>query len=615
MTTPAIQTLLDRLHTPQQDLAHLSFCSGSKEAHVNAWVDALPMTQVSYVSTQLYRALPEINRLQTQPETRLAMLESLRTPTQQSIQGLARTFLNQPLILPDAARKTATIAQALQKHMSNGYLVVVRELCGKKRQPTPETMQLQATAIHRAITGLGLLLLRSYQLYAPISGQLWVELHSLYRIAEILQLLDVPVDDALPHHHAVKTVEMAYLRVLLLACARPNQLRQDEMVATYNALETLTNLAQLLPHNSARKDNLFAVLINSDQPPLYKSRLDAAATEQLRELNTSQLANELETQAKATSNSDSGVSHNVFELSSALVDHLIHAWNILAQRSFERRPVSGKLEVTVGLSNLHFYAAGEVPFHIFLDQTNKVGGGDDKGKIFQKRSLNLKPTADTKIDDPWGEAFDAGNTPLAGSHLPTLNIELSIRQQQQQEYQGKHPIYQVPLIDTSPGGYCLEWQNEIPVQVKAGELVGIRESGRQKWGVAVVRWVQQTRHATQLGIQVLAPHVTPVGIAIVHKTGGASEYLRALQLPALKAVNQPATLLTNAVSFREYNKVRVYYPVEQLQSSQQAELSVQLTQKLFATGAFCRFAFREIASSTTPAGNMGGDDLDAAWKK
>src|SRR5690606_40354429 len=115
-------------------------------------------------------------------------------------------------------------------------------------------------------------------------------------------------------------------------------------------------------------------------------------------------------------------------------------------------------------------------------------------------------------------------------------------------YQGQHPTYQVPMVDASPGGYCLEWQDQIPVQLKAGELVGLREQGRSKWSIGVVRWVHQTKSSSQMGIQLLGPGATPLGIALLHKTGDYSEYLRALQLPALKAINQPATLLTNAVS-------------------------------------------------------------------
>lgn len=602
---PSIQTLLNRLQAPPQDLAQLTFCNGNKDSHVSSWINALPLTQINYVSTQLYRALPEIGRLQTTPEVRLAMLERLRAPIYQAIQGLAQTFLNQPLLLPEAARKSATVAQALQKHTINGYLVVVRELCNEKRQTARDGAAQQALAIHRALTGLGLLLLRSYQLYTPIAGQVWIELHSLYLLAETLDLLDVPVDDPLPAHGGVKTIEQAYVRVLLLACARPNQLRQDEVSATYNALENLSALGQLAAHNVARKDNLFTVMLDSNQPPIYKSRLPPSIGQNVRDLSTSQLASKLEMEANQASGG-TDVSRNAYNLSAALTDHLIQAWNILAQRSFERSSAAGSLNVTVGLSNIHFHIAKGMPFHIFLDQTNSISKDPDNGKIFQKRGIQLKIEQEGK-DDPWQSAFDAGASPLAGKHLPTLNIEMAIRQQEQQDYQGKHPVYKVPLMDISPGGYCLEWHEAIPGQLKAGELLGLREEGRHKWALGVVRWVQQTRDSTQMGVQVLAPHAVPVGIAVIQKTGGFSEYLRALQLPALKAINQPATLITNAISFREYNKVRIYHAA----ASAQPESTCQLTQKLFSTGAFCQFSFREVLG-TKPA---APEDFDAVWKK
>lgn len=610
-----VQTLFNCLHAPQQDLAQLSFCKG-KESHVKAWVSALPLTQINFASAQFYNALPEIARLQCSAETRLAMLESLRSPVQQCIQGLSQSFLNQPLILPEAARKAATIAQALQKHMSNGYLVAVRDLCGDKRQTNEEGQALQALAISRAITGLGLLLLRSYQLYTPISAQLWAELHGLYLLAETLQLSHLVVDDPLSKHQKVRNIEQAYMRVLLLACSRANQLRQDEVLATYYALESLNTLGQLLPHDSSRKDNLFAVSLSSNLPPLYKSRLPSGVNQNIRDLNTSQLAKKLEEHAaENANNNDSGASRNAYGLSIALTDHLIQAWNILAQRSFERQLASGSVDITVGLSNIHYHVADETPFPIFLGQANNLNSGNDAGKIFQKLGVQLKPSTSAKEDDPWEESFDAGGSTLAGRQLPTTNIDQTLRQQQRQAYQDKHPVFKVPQIDTSPGGYCLEWQDEIPAQVKAGELIGLREEGRHKWSIGVVRWVQQAATATQLGIQILAPHATPAGIAIVHKTGGFSEYLRALQLPALKAVNQPATLITNAISFREYHKVRLFSPTNPLAlEAQQTEHSLQLSRKAFSTGAFSQFTFREIVINKPAESDSNVDDFDEVWK-
>ena len=615
MTADArLQTLLERLNVPPQDLAALTFCAGSKDQHVREWVRALPLTRINHVSALLYNAVPEVGRLKTGSEMRLAILETLRPAVQQCILGLSQHFLNQPLILPEAARKTATVAQALQKHMSNAYLVAVRDLCLEAKQDQgkhDEPRARQALAIHRALTGLGLLLLRSYQLYIPIAGQLWTEIHTLYEIAEALALTEHPVDDQLAHHQHIKSINHAYLRLMLLASAKPNQMRQDEVLATYNVLETLCSLARLLPHNPAQKDNLFAIQLAGNRPPQYKSRLPNNADGEIRELNTAQLARALQEQTKQSPTNE-GSLRNDLNLSPALTEHLLQAWNILAQRSFERQETSGFIEVTVGLTNLHFHVAGKLPFNLFLNQTANVHNDDNAEAIFQKRGIQLKPTKTTD-DDPWGDAFDVAGTALAGKHLPTLNIENTIRKQQQQDYQGKHPVYKVPLVDVSPGGYCLEWQDEIPNQVKAGELLGIRDEGRHKWSVGVVRWVQQTKGATQLGIQILAPQATPLGVAIVHKTGGFSEYLRALQLPALKAINQPVTLLTNSVSFREYSKVRLFHPPSP-QEEEHREASVQLTRRVFATGAFSQFTYRELLTAKPDAGESK-DDFDSVWQK
>lgn len=608
MIDARLPTLLERLNVPSQDLAALTFCAGSKEQQVQAWVDALPLTHINHLSALLYKAVPEVGRLKTDSGTRLIILEKLRPAVQQCILGLSRHFLNQPLILPEAARKTATVAQALQKHMSNAYLAAARDLCreGKRAEHAAQ----QALAIHRALTGLGLLLLRSYQLYIPVSGQLWTELHTLYEVAELLELTEHPIDDPLPNHLQIKTISQAYLRLMLLACAKPNQMRQDEVLATYNALEMLVSQAKLLPHNPVQKDNLFAIQLSGNRPPQYKSRLPGNLGTSVRELNTSQLTRTLQEHARQ-STGEGGALRNELKLTAALTEHLLQAWSILALRSFERRESSGQVQVTVGLTNLHFHLSGKLPFNLFLNQANNVHSDEANAEIFQKRGIQLKPLK-VGEDDPWGNAFDVAGTTLAGKDLPTLNIETTIRKQQQQDYQGSHPVYNVPVVDVSPGGYCLEWQGEIPSQVKAGELLGIRDEGRPKWSVGVVRWVQQTKGATQMGVQMLAPQAIPLGIAVVHKTGGFSEYLRALELPALKAVNQPVTLLTNSVSFREYGKARLFLPPSQ-EGDEPQEKTVQLTRRVFATGAFSQFTYRNLVN-IQPTEEVK-DDFDSVWQK
>lgn len=604
-----IKQLIEQLNVPIQDLAQLSFCDGSRESSVKAWVRSLPLTQVQFVSGLLYQALPDVGRYQTTPANRIQILEILRSPTLQSIEGLTQNFLNQPLILPDPAVKTATIAQALQKHMINGYLVAIRDLCN---QPTPNT-ELLELAIHRAITGLSLLLLRYYQLYVPISGQLWTELHSLYQIALHLGITEGMIVDDYPHLHNCRTITLTYMRALLLACSRPNQLRQDEISSTFEALNNLSALAELQDSQVSNHDNLFAVALNSNRPPLYRSRFSTDEDLLLLELNTAQICRKL-TEINASANNESSENsglRNELNLTSALTLHLIQAWNLLAQRNFERQQSQGALDVAVGLTNIHYYLAGEMIFTHFLNRTTGMQSVDSMGSIFQKRGVQLKdPSKQKSKNDPWDDTFDIKGTALDGKKIGTDSIEFAIKKQEETSFKEAHTIYHVPLIDSSPGGYCIEWRNEIPNQVKAGELLGLRDPLRNRWSLGVVRWANQTKGATQLGIQILSAHATPVGLAIIHKTGDSSEYLRALEIPALKAINQPATLITNAVSFREYAKARIYQRKNNESEGEQS--NIQLTRRLFATGSFSQFTYRELTTAK-PKEAAQKDDFDSIW--
>ncbi|MET0356551.1 MAG: hypothetical protein ABW044_07210, partial [Cellvibrio sp.] len=399
-TLQPIKQLLQQLNVPLQDLAQLSFCDGTRDSSIKAWVRSLPLTQTQFVSGLLYQALPDISRFQTNPGNRIQILENLRNPTLQSIEGLTQSFLNQPLILPDPAVKTATIAQALQKHMINGYLVAIRDLANQSNANT----DLLTLAIHRAITGISLLLLRYYQLYVPISGQLWTELHSLYQLALHLEITEEPVVDDHLHLQHCPTITLTYIRALLLACARPNQLRQDEILSTFNALDELSLLARLQNTQTGNHDNLFAVALDSNRPPLYRSRFATENNNLLLELNTTQICKKL-TEINSTSGTegDSSGLRNELQLTPALTSHLIQAWNLLAQRSFDRQQSQGALDVAVGLSTIHYHLSGQTIFTHFLNRTKSTQSFEGVGSIFQKRGVALKSDNQKKSkDDPWG---------------------------------------------------------------------------------------------------------------------------------------------------------------------------------------------------------------------
>lgn len=561
--------LFSQIPLPSQDLGKLGFCNSNNPAQVKLWAEALPATQIQQSSSILYKALPELSRLKTDPGKRLQMLESLRPYVQSCIQGLSKDFLNKPLILPEEAVKSATVAQALQKHMTSAYELAARDICLNEKKATAKMQEQLTLALHRATTGLGLQLLRSYQLYIPVQRKLWTQLHQLFQIAEYWKCTNTPVQDPSQLYSASSSIQQAYIRVLLLACTRPNQLRQTEVGAIYSALELWSVNANLIA-GTKNRENLFVVNLSTDLPPMYKTRFRGSENNDIRELDTRKLISTLK--HKVGDGSDHSKKLSV-EINNSILNHLNNAWCINRQRHFERHLAKGKLEVIVGLSNLHFYLCDETPFKTFLI------GGKGSGKRASIRSsiddiFDAKPTS-AEVD-PWADSFDAGGNRMK---YPEKNSNKKVSHD-------TPPPQTVSVLDSSPGGYCLSWTENIPVQVRAGEVIGLRQKGGRSWSIGIIRWLSQLKGSSHLGIQILSPHAEAIGISAITKTGERSDFLRALLLPEIKTTNQPASLLTASVPFQEQMKVTINQVGQ--------ERKAQLLHHLSATGAIAQFSFREL---------------------
>ena len=221
--------------------------------------------------------------------------------------------------------------------------------------------------------------------------------------------------------------------------------------------------------------------------------------------------------------------------------------------------------------------------------------------------------------DVWANAFDAGGARIAeNDHLNIDAIEFINKHKADkndgQPTEAKYPTHAVNLINTSPGGYCVHWSGDLPSSIQAGELLGIQENGVRHWSIGVIRWIRHMRDkGTQLGIELLAPRAEVGAARLLQKTGSNGPFMRALLLPAIKAIAQPATLLLPRIPFRTGNKVELNYP--DLQGRQ------QLTKRLASTSSFSQFQFRaaggaaQANNSTRQATSIADDEFDSIWNK
>ncbi len=593
--------LKPELKVPEQKTASLSFCDTTPKAF-RAWVDQLPMANIGESSRQLYHAIIELNHLFLTPQMRIQYLEAIRSSIHFVCNELSRHFLGLAVALPEKQRKIANLTQALQLHLASGYKRCLLEYLDNGG--LDKNRKHIAIAIHRAISELAATIVRSHQLYCPSPAHSWLECHRLYRFACRNKLADHDVEDDTLSASRGSTVADSYIRILLLGCARPNQLRQSELTQIYELFEGWTKYCQCGP--DVGPDSLFVVNMERDSAPVYRSLLEGKAGDNGFGFDTEELSGYLsETLDARRSHSKAQTRLEVpGPVSDTLLTHLSQALGIIAKRNFNRIASQGTLEISVGLSATHYFVAGEKSFAEFLD-------GNDNGHHQNNRFIR---NANRKAD-AWSEAHDAGphDDKLHSVDTP-ITFRGSTRAVTEHHDRNLPKSHHALLVNTSPGGYCVAWENNVPKTLQAGEILGVREQSSHPWSIAVVRWLRQVRNqGTQIGIELLAPSAAPCAIRLIQKMGNSSEYLRGLLLPEISAVNHAATLITPRLPFQTGSRISLMHDGR--------EDHGQLLKKVSSTGSISQFELKLRSPEILPGDNQNPpsapgsreDEFDSLW--
>ncbi|MCF4998700.1 molecular chaperone [Pseudomonas syringae] len=570
-----------RVPTPSQ--LRLSFCEATPR-DLKRWIAGLPKANIGETARQLYQGLGEINRLLTPSDNRLQLLELLRPEVYFVCQHLARHFMHQAIMLDDRSRKVSNLCQALQSNLATGYKQIVLRISPKYKK---DRAALMATALQRASHALKNQLIRATQLYSAVPESVWLELHQLYRHACQLQLQHRPVRDELASLTMELSTEQTYIATLLLGSARCNQLRQNQIVQLSEVLDGWSAWLKLQP---GINDGLFAISPQLDVGPRYRSMFRSEEQASLLSFNPQALVAAIEAHLERRAQATPLPVPNGLSLDT--LQHLHATWGQAAERSFKRTVGHGSLTVCVGMSALHFYLGGERSFSELLKHPGA-------------RAANFSSSLGQREKDSWSQAFDAAPQSNADDFLPYEEIEYErfVDDDGGSNSTPHYPTYALPVINHSPGGYCLAWPAEVPSELQAGEMVGIQDSTNQGWSIAVVRWIRQVRDGTQMGIELVAPHAQPCGLQLVRARDDHSQYLRGLLLPEISAIDLPATLLAPRLPFQEGSKVLI--------NTHGEEKRAGLDRRVASTHSFNQFAYRSLET----AHNGGSEeDFDSLWK-
>jgi cyclic-di-GMP-binding protein len=417
-------------------------------------------------------------------------------------------------------------------------------------------------------------------LHRPMELHGWQTVHQLYALADSQKLADLPVPEPLSGGNTIKNT---YLQAVLLGCCKANQLRQSDLSALYRGFQQWS--ARVGFHGKDTGDDLYLVDLDSDQAPLYCGLYREEPGPSCRFINTKALVEHLD-HLKAEADGQATNFDKNTNVPINLLEHLITSLGSMSQRNFKRSSTDSSLRICVGFNSTHYHVAGERTFEqlVFGDRERPADARESANNPF------LNPLSQM---DVW-QAANPGDYTGELKLVPNLLVDMDSSTKAKLFEEGdskvpvreRYPVFQAQLADSSPGGYCLEWTAELPGDIKAGDIVGLKEEANTEWVIAVIRWVSRLSNArTLIGLELLSPRAIAYGASIQKKGEERTGPMRVLLLPEIKLVAQPQTLITPRSGFKERQKITL--------GTSAGAHSIQLLRHIASTGSYSQFEFRE----------------------
>jgi hypothetical protein len=429
------------------------------------WIAHLPLANPSAAGRLLIHALRETNQLRIEPSQRLEALELLRPRIAYIVAYLDRQILVDALPLPPAKQQLAQLAQDFELELAIGYTAAVYDFCAPAGAVPFLRARGVALALTRAVQHRGGVLLHAYLRYQTPPVGAWRSLHDLFRFAVAVRLDDKPVPEPLQGEMQT-SVRLAYQHALLFALCNPYRFTPRENREIQELTRVFAGYCEL--REGRAPSGAIAVRTDSDQSPGYLPEEREAPGEGLWALEINGLLRFVEGQLATL---PPGVEKTQFRLRGGtpieaevtFVARVLGGLDNSVARGAQRLAAGHRLDIRVGLNDVHFALAGKQDFETFLRKTRGTA------LLLERDRASL----------PGG----AGARPRR---------------------------YCAKVLDQSLGGYRLLWEKAEGLRIRVGEIIGLAppaedEEEAQDWMVGVIRWLRwDAEGALDVGVELLA---------------------------------------------------------------------------------------------------------------
>lgn len=545
------------------DLTH---CKANK-SDMEAWLSELSLLNMAEVSKQIRTTLSEIAVLNCDEAKRLELMETMRLAVRNLINSLGKHYINQAVVLDNKGINVAQFVQHLRAQSFAIYHLIAQRLCAAKKSAKGGLSSLfskfdgkkESLAIHRAMSEAAGLLYETKLLYLPDIQGLWSKLHGLYLQAQELGTLGVSFDDPIANYGKAQTLHDVFMRSVVLSIARTNRLRQSEIKKLYEHTELWSPL--LKADKSPHANDLFLIDLSSDNTPMYITTSQSLSGNIIY-INASDLLAHLKlikSNAPETSllhRSEKSLVHN------NMVSFVANSIEEPLERHFSRHPCEGTLKVCIGFLGTHYHVAGSRQFADVIELKHLVQQ-EEQAEILIDKSRYLGDS-DLMFDGVDG-----------GPKIDRVMLK----------------VYEVAILDMSPGGYRVSWQGVSAPSLRTGEIMCLKENDPDKWQVGIIRWVQQNPGVgADFGIEVISTKATACGVKPARPEDGQADYMRAILLPEVKSLNRAATIITPNFNFKPNHRIKIRIGSE--------EVYAKIGAEHISTQSFNHYDFTILANAT-----------------
>jgi len=470
-----------------------------------AWLENIPLANVSAAQQDLLGQLEEFNRFPTRPAIRLAVLEAIREAVHFVQIEQAKRFTNRALPMADAESAVFTDTLELWSQMQLGYLRCLEGggEAGLRGQA--------ATVCQRALVYAGLKMFHHYRAYREVPAAIWGALHGVYAHAETLGVAEEAVKDYLNRDVHDTSPRIAYVRALLMGLANPNELAQRQLTFVAFLLERWGEKVGVVRETPEWSDvPPLAVDLSGDAMP-ERIDADAAHASALHYLDTTRLAKSLRNRVgllrKGESPARLALGEDCVQPScEQLLVFLYRQWcQARAQRTGERKRVADAAQACNNLEAIHYYISGRV---------FRQPGEQKELTKKQREEIATFGRVSTRDEDDYSQ--------VRGFQLEHWQVE-------DESVQGLRMVRRAG----NPGK-----------RYAHGQLVGVRTADSKNFMLGQVRWLMSASNSDlQCGLKLLpglpaAIAVRPTGVNVVNE-----KYVPAITLTAVPQLDIPPVLL------------------------------------------------------------------------